>query len=159
MDLFSKFIIHNGDSIAGLHYNLPEQMRFKQLTEHLTNSASLRHNGLKSPSAKPRQRLNFNFRSKSNTIAFMLDLSPYMLVYNYGSKAFPIKNLQEIIIHLLKKLAERHQQDPEYNYNVSIYLFSCHQKQLEVKMCLLRWFFRTSRSTNGVWTPYVNSSI
>jgi hypothetical protein len=62
----------------------------------------------------------------------MLDLSPYMLIYNYGSKTFPLKNMQEIIINLLRKLAERHQSNKEYVYNVTIYLFSTHKKYIEV---------------------------
>lgn len=37
----------------------------------------------------------------------MLDLSPYMLIYNYGSKSFPLKDMQEIIINLLRTLAKR----------------------------------------------------
>ena len=45
---------------------------------------------------------------------FMLDVSSYMMIYNYGSKAFPIKNMEEIIIFLLKNLVKRYRKDKEY---------------------------------------------
>ena len=69
---------------------------------------------MKSPNPKLNQKVNFNFESKSNHIAFMLDLSPYMLIYNYGSKALPVKNMQEITVHLLKGLVQRYKRDKTY---------------------------------------------
>jgi len=63
----------------------------------------------------------------------MLDVSPHMLVYNYGTKTFPLKNMQEIVIYMLRKLSEKYQANKGYQYNVSIYLFSIYQKPLEVR--------------------------
>ena len=75
--------------------------------------SKLRHNGLKSPMSKYSQKLSYNFESKSNKIVFMLDVSSYMMIYNYGSKAFPIKNMEEIIIFLLKNIVKRYKNDKE----------------------------------------------
>ena len=61
----------------------------------------------------------------------MLDLSPYMLIYNYGSKALPLKNMQEITVNLLKQLVRRYKQDQTYDYNISIHLFTIYNKNIE----------------------------
>lgn len=105
MDMFAKFIIHNADTISGVHYDIRSCMKYSELSEYLSNMSRLKHNGLKSPTKQQNQKISFNFESKSNTIVFMLDLSPYMLVYNYGCKSFPLKNMQEIIVNLLRTLA------------------------------------------------------
>ena len=59
----------------------------------------------------------------------MLDLSPYMLIYNYGTKSFPLKNMQEIVINLLKKLANRKDKDNGNEIKIAIYLFSVYKKE------------------------------
>ena len=107
MDLFSKFILHNGDTFSGLHQQFEEEMPFGQLRDYIGNISLLRHNGLKSPTHKQNTRLNFQFQCKSNHLTFMLDVSPHMLIYNHGAKALPLKNMQEIIIYLLKRLSQR----------------------------------------------------
>lgn len=104
-------------------------MKYAQLYEYLTNSTNLKHNGLKSTISKLNQSLRFNFESKSNSIIFMLDLSPYMLIYNYGTKSFPLKNMQEIVINLLKKLANRKDKDNGNEIKIAIYLFSVYKKE------------------------------
>ena len=60
----------------------------------------------------------------------MLDLSPYMLIYNYGTKTFPLKNLQEIIKFLVKQLTTLYlkHKHKSYHYKISIYLYSIYQK-------------------------------
>ena len=88
---------------------------------------------MKSPNPKLNQSLSFDFEGKTNNIVFLLDLSPYMLVYNFGSKSFPLKNLQEIIIFLLKSIAFRQAKLPDHEFIVTIYFFSIYRKELEVQ--------------------------
>lgn len=61
MDLFSKVIINSAESISGLHYDQRNEMKYSQLSEYLTNSSYLKHNGMKSPTPKATQSLSFNF--------------------------------------------------------------------------------------------------
>lgn len=152
MDMFAKFIVQNGDAIAGLHSEIKGEMKYGELSEYMLNASKIKYNVLKSPGHKPlqSQKLSFNFKSKSNTIVFMLDLSSYMLLYNYGCKSFPLKNLQEIIICLLKKLSLRYQQNKEYSYKISIYLFSVYRKSVDVVITAYRSFCSTSPLANGV---------
>lgn len=93
---------------------------------------------MKSPNSKVSQSLCFNFECKTNNLVFMLDLSPYMLIYNYGSKSFPLKNLQEIVITLLRKLATRQTLLPDHEFNITIYLFSIYRKEVEVSLSIPR---------------------
>jgi len=67
-----------------------------------------------------------------------------MLVYNYGSKSFPLKNLQEIMVYLIRKVVARQSALPGHEFNITIYLFSIYQKELEVTPPLSR----SSSSTN-----------
>jgi len=108
-------------------------MKYCQLSEYLFNSSFLKHNGMKSPNPKLNQSLSFDFEGKTNNIVFLLDLSPYMLVYNFGSKSFPLKNLQEINIFLLKSIAFRQAKLPDHEFIVTIYFFSIYRKELEVQ--------------------------
>jgi hypothetical protein len=63
-----------------------------------------------------------------NNITFVLDLSPYMMIFNYGTKSFPLTNLEEITKNLLKKIVLRKKVNPDFHYNISIYLFSIYNK-------------------------------
>lgn len=102
-------------------------MRYSKFHDYLINSVSLKHNGLKTIT-KSNEIYNVNFQCKSNNILLMLDLSPYMLIYNFGTKTFPLKNLQEIAVLLMSLLAARSKRDPSYEYRISIYLFSVFKK-------------------------------
>jgi len=51
-----------------------------------------------------------------------------MLIYNFGTKTFPLKNLQEIAVFLMSQLAKRSVNDLSYEYRISIYLFSIFKK-------------------------------
>ena len=46
-------------------------------------------------------RFNFTFESNQNMITFLLDLSPYMLIYEYSTKSFPIQILIKIVQNLI----------------------------------------------------------
>lgn len=55
-----------------------------------------------------------------------------MLIYNFGTNSFPIKNMQEIVVYLLKRLTERLKRDPTVEYKISIYMYSIYCKKLDV---------------------------
>jgi hypothetical protein len=63
MDMFAKFIIHNADTISGLHYDIRSCMKYSELSECLSNMSRMKHNGLKSPNMKQsaNQTISFNF--------------------------------------------------------------------------------------------------
>lgn len=61
----------------------------------------------------------------------LLDLSPYMLLYNHGTRSFPLANLEEIALHLLRQVAQRAMSDTSCEYRVSVVLFSVFGKEAE----------------------------
>ena len=63
----------------------------------------------------------------------LLDLSPYMLLYNHGTRSFPITNLEEITLHLLRQVSKRAMGDAACEYRVSVVLFSVFGKEAEVQ--------------------------
>lgn len=67
---------------------------------------------------------NFLFESMENNVTFMLDVSPYMVNYNYGTNSLSLASLQLLVRHLLGSLLQRAKDNSEFNYRVSIYLFS-----------------------------------
>ena len=122
----------------GEHLQELGSVSYTEFQDYLYKSYNFKHNGLKSPLNKWNKAFTFDFESKSNNLVFLLDLSPYMLVYNYGTKSFPLKNLEEIIIYILKRLCERAKADLSCDYRITIYLFSIYRKDLEVTPQRLR---------------------
>jgi hypothetical protein len=131
LDLFSKLIINNTDYIFNLHFENKSEMRYSQFYDYMVNSINLKHNGLKSIT-KWSEVYTCNFQCKSNNVLLLLDLSPYMLIYNFGTKTFPLKNIQEIAFALMAQLTKRSGIDLSYEYHISVYLFSIFKKEYEV---------------------------
>lgn len=46
----------------------------------------------------------FRFEAHNNSIIILLDLSPYMLLYDYSTKSFVLQNMEEIVRDLFNCL-------------------------------------------------------
>jgi len=82
------------------------ELPFRHFHSLLAKACHFKH-ALKSPVSARSRSLTFNFSSKNNALVLLLDLSPYMLLYNHGTRSFPLANLQEIALHLLRQVAQR----------------------------------------------------
>lgn len=54
-----------------------------------------------------RKNYLFSFEAYNNSIILLLDLSPYMLLYDYSTKSFVLQNMEEIVQNIFVGL-ERH---------------------------------------------------
>ncbi len=131
LDLFSKLIINNADFALAEHLQEGIEVPYRVFHDLLAKSCQFKH-GLKSPLGRSRTQFTFNFVSRSNCLVLLLDLSPYMLIYNHGTRSFPLANLEEIALHLLRKLVLRAASDPGSDYRVSVVFFSVFRKEVEV---------------------------
>lgn len=127
LDLFSKLIINNADFAFAEQLHEGTEVPYRAFHQLLAKSCQFKH-GLKSPLGRSRTQFTFNFTSRSNCVVLLLDLSPYMLIYNHGTRSFPLANLEEITLNLLKKLVQRAASDPSSDYRVSVVLFSVFRK-------------------------------
>ena len=50
---------------------------------------------------------SFTFSSCNSSITLLLDLSPYMLGFDYESKSTPLSNLEMVVKDLLVKIREK----------------------------------------------------
>jgi hypothetical protein len=131
LDLFSKLLINNADFSAGEQLQEGAEVGYRDFHELLVRSCHFKH-GLKSPVGRGRA-FAFDFLSRSNSLVLLLDLSPYMLVYSHGTRSFPLANLEELALHLLRRLALRAASNPSNDYRLSVLLFSVFRKELEVQ--------------------------
>ena len=146
IDHFSKYIANNADiqlenyletfssitysefaaSLQNLHSKSVKPTLFRRDSQTVLTKST--NNVRKNSDEDAELSYSFTFEPFTNSITFLLDLSPYMLIYECSSKSLPILVMENILKNMINVGLQEHYKERKHlgraKYNISVFGFS-----------------------------------